>query len=257
MIQSQSSPHGPDDNNRDIAPDDLPQPDIGARPAMWGLGDMARAGILVLAIFALLVMASVGLYWAIASETGPLSPVWLIALVFAGEAIMIYPAWRFGPRRHGGGWSRLGLRRFETQGAIGLVVVGMLGIWISSGVWGLINARLGWQMQENILPEFGGGLSGLLVAMVLGAVVAPVAEEIFFRGFLYTGLRARWGKWAGLIITSLLFSLMHVLPGVLVPIFFMGLILGWLYERTGSIWPAVIVHGLNNALAFLVWYTTV
>lgn len=97
----------------------------------------------------------------------------------------------------------------------------------------------------------------LKIALIFSvAVCAPLFEEIFFRGFLYQGLRRRMDAWAAILATSLLFASIH--PSVFQAsiIFPLGLLLAYLMEKTGSIIPGMIVHFLTNgttlALLFLV-----
>ena len=79
----------------------------------------------------------------------------------------------------------------------------------------------------------------------------PLTEEIFFRGFVMPGLVARWGVVGAGVASALIFSLFHLHPGVLVPIFFTGLLLAALYHVTGSLWPPVIAHAGQNTVALL------
>lgn len=85
---------------------------------------------------------------------------------------------------------------------------------------------------------------------ILGVVVAAsVTEEILFRGLVQRGLRHRLGRWPAILLTSLAFALCHLnLLGFLV-LFALGLLLGWLYERSGSLWPPMAAHAANNLLA--------
>jgi len=90
---------------------------------------------------------------------------------------------------------------------------------------------------------------------LLAVLVAPFAEEIFFRGFIFSGIGNRYGYGWGAILSALIFALVHVLTlwqlGVLVPIFLLGLLLAWLYMRTGSIWPCIFTHFAYNTIALL------
>lgn len=79
----------------------------------------------------------------------------------------------------------------------------------------------------------------------------PLTEELFFRGFVMPGLVARWGVVGAAVVSALIFALFHLHPGVLVPIFLTGLLLAGLYHRTGSLWPPVIAHAGQNAVALL------
>jgi membrane protease YdiL (CAAX protease family) len=91
----------------------------------------------------------------------------------------------------------------------------------------------------------------LPVALFAVAVLPGIGEELFFRGFIQTRLTARWGSRLGIVVTALLFGLMHGDPVHSSVTFFMGLSLGWIYERTGSLWPSIAAHAVNNAVSTL------
>jgi uncharacterized protein len=92
------------------------------------------------------------------------------------------------------------------------------------------------------------------LVLLAGAVVAPFAEEVFFRGYVFHAYLRQKGLWRAFLYSSLLFAVVHLnLPAVL-PIFVVGLLLAFLYYRTGSVVPGMVAHGLNNALAFMLLY---
>jgi len=98
-----------------------------------------------------------------------------------------------------------------------------------------------------------GALAGgwtLVGLVVLGGLVVPVAEELFFRGVVYSALR-RYGPAVAVLGSAALFGLAHGLSVVLVVAVLLGVVNAVLVERSGSIWPAVIVHATNNVLAFV------
>ncbi len=94
----------------------------------------------------------------------------------------------------------------------------------------------------------------LLVLTVLVTFLGPVAEELFFRGFAYPVLRKRIGiKWA-MILVSAVFALLHLNVIAFFPIFALGLLLAYLYEKTGSLMPSITVHVIHNtAVVFFVY----
>jgi len=114
---------------------------------------------------------------------------------------------------------------------------------------------------------FGGGLEGMQsrIDLLLGSemswprffvtllgvgFLAPVAEELFFRGFLYTALRQRLGLAAAVMISSLVFALGHIdALGVVAASFVMGIAIALAYEYTRSLWVAIAIHVFNNSLA--------
>lgn len=110
--------------------------------------------------------------------------------------------------------------------------------------------------EQSDLPErLGADLStwNLLIVTVLVCVVAPVGEELFFRGFYFAALRNWRGAWPAAIITGLTFASFHIgtAPiGQLVPLAIFGAGLCMLYHWTGSLYLPIALHALNNAIAF-------
>ena len=81
------------------------------------------------------------------------------------------------------------------------------------------------------------------------AVITPMSEELFFRGFIFRGLLPKMGPWWAIAVSALVFSGFHLSVGVLIPIFITGFLLAWLYWKTGSLWAAIGAHAGQNALA--------
>jgi membrane protease YdiL (CAAX protease family) len=89
----------------------------------------------------------------------------------------------------------------------------------------------------------------MIAAMFIFAVLAPIAEEMFFRGLLFGWLRAHWPFWLTAIVTSALFGLMHGSLGYAAVAGILGLLLAYLRERTGSLWTSIVAHVVNNLFA--------
>lgn len=93
---------------------------------------------------------------------------------------------------------------------------------------------------------------GLLT--LLGGVVAPIKEEMLFRGLIYPPLRQAFGRGKGMLLTGLFFATLHLDVVRFLPLLIGGVVLAWLYERSASIWPAVVAHGTWNILmAGAIW----
>ena len=88
-----------------------------------------------------------------------------------------------------------------------------------------------------------------VVVGLLATFVVPVYEEIFFRGLLHNGLANRLGMWGAIIISSALFGVFHGFPIQIITAFLLGLVLGWLYEKTDNLWAPIICHVVNNGIA--------
>jgi len=96
----------------------------------------------------------------------------------------------------------------------------------------------------------GIGDTALLIIAV--AFLAPLIEEIVFRGAIYLAVSERLGRGLGIIISAFLFALVHLDPISFLPLFLLGAILGWCRSRSGSIVPSYILHSANN-LAAILW----
>jgi uncharacterized protein len=172
-----------------------------------------------------------------------------LSLLFV--AIGVATEWRFQPL--GPALGRLGLRRTVPK-AFGIALLTLLVYYIAAGLFSQLVLQ---PEQEDIGGELGVGDPNLLIAVsavLVIAVVAPVTEELFFRGFVFAGLRSRWSLWPAAVVVGLIFGIVHAPTGLtaVVPLAALGVALCWLYDRTGSLWPCVFAHVINNSLALLV-----
>lgn len=114
-----------------------------------------------------------------------------------------------------------------------------------------------WLQERLYLPNWAEDMFEGLIANPWGYVVvglmAPFVEELVMRGAVLRAL-LKWNEnhWVGIAISAVLFSLIHANPAQMPHAFLAGLLLGWLYYRTGSIIPGVVVHWVNNSVAFAV-----
>lgn len=92
------------------------------------------------------------------------------------------------------------------------------------------------------------GLGGW--AIMSAVVAAPILEEVLFRGLIFESCRERFGRGAAVLISALLFGLIHIVPVQMVNAFVVGLILGYIYLKTNSLLSVIILHGINNAIAY-------
>jgi uncharacterized protein len=147
----------------------------------------------------------------------------------------------------------LGLRR-PGQGVAKLALTA----YVAYFAFALLYTSIVSPHQKDLTRDLGYGDGALasITAGILIVAVAPVAEEIFFRGFLFGGLRTRLTfVWAALV-SAVIFGAFHYTGAgsltVLPQLMALGLTQAWLYERSGSIYPTIAVHMFNNALAFAI-----
>ena len=156
-----------------------------------------------------------------------------------------------GPERR----DLLALRRPRSMGrAVGLSVAVIVGIYaLTAAAEPFLHAG---EEQGLTPPAWDPDRAGAYAAnFVVIAVIAPVVEELMFRGAGYS-LLARFGQLAAIVLVGLLFGLVHGLVAGLVILSVFGAGLAWLRAKTGSIYPCICVHSLFNAIALVVAVTT-
>jgi len=217
----------------------------GLRDVLWGL---LLAFGLVVAVLALLFGLSRGLHLTPAVLRARHLAAAFLAL---GEAVLLVPVWVLARRRRGATWRQLGVCSFRPLiGCLGAIALFFLALWINM-IWGLVLQALHWSGQPVVTPLFGQGPIGIILAFLGISAIAPLSEELFFRGFAFPPLRRHFGLWLGAALNGLLFGLLHFTPTVLPPLFFLGFAFCLLYEYSGSIWPGVILHASINTLSLL------
>ncbi|MGH2545074.1 MAG: lysostaphin resistance A-like protein [Ardenticatenaceae bacterium] len=155
--------------------------------------------------------------------------------------------------RYGNAARLLGLHRFHPR--MLLEGVTLLGLGFCGMIlWGLVLLPLGIQAQEPIVPLFGDGLGALVSALAVGGVVAPIAEEVMFRGFLFAGLQKFLSPLAAVLGSAALFGALHLQPFAFPVLFLLGILLATLYYRTQSLWPPILMHLVVNVTAILAQY---
>ena len=146
---------------------------------------------------------------------------------------------------------RARLRLSHASASRGAVLVAMVGALafseISDGVLALTGLQLTGAIGRMVLAFRGAPWPAVLLMAVGGGLGAGIAEELLFRGYVQTRLVQRWGPRVG-VVTALLFGALHLDPVQSTFAFAIGLVLGWLTERTGSIRPAMAAHALNNSV---------
>jgi uncharacterized protein len=172
----------------------------------------------------------------------------LAAVLLAKVGGRTVGAWQFGLQRPGTGWLGPVVGWLWAAGMMLLMLVVFL---IFSAIWAeIVNSP-----KEKLLEQLGAneGTTLLLLSAGLTCVVAPICEEFLFRGFIFRALYNWRGMWPAAIITGLLFGGVHAgsAPAVdLIPLAGLGFALCVLYRYTGSLYPCIAAHSLNNSLAF-------
>lgn len=138
----------------------------------------------------------------------------------------------------------------------GLVFGVLVACYVVLVAYGLIVNTLDieWlEPESNVPPSFFKYPTVVPLAVVLVIVIAPLCEEMFFRGFLFRGLWSRFGLWPGIVASGFLFALIHFTGpsaiGLILPFTAIGVLFAWLAYRTGSLWNSIAVHFLFNSVS--------
>lgn len=181
---------------------------------------------------------------SLSSFDGP----WLIAIVAGtalGDGAGVLAAVVRGERLPLGwpGWRPMGLAPLLAVGLVGLTVGWSLGLTAA----GVDIEQQG--LAQALLGASGGEWWLVAVYTVLGA---PLVEELLFRGWAQGLLTRRFGVRSGILLQAVAFGLLHLDQlWAIPPIILIGLGCGWLRHRSGSLWPGVLLHVLNNSLALV------
>jgi len=233
--------------------------------APWNVWDLLRLVAVAAVISRLVEAATVAIRLHQMANPGSIPVPQVVVKVLGGNAIVLLTcgfvlalvgcvAGR--PLRH------LGLREQKPIRRALLGLVGWLMVFPILFVVGLLVFVLGPRVgvrpefQEVLRESLGLPPAALAVVLVGAVVVAPVAEEILFRGFLYATLRRSFGPLAAIVLSSAIFSLLHSQLTAAPSLFVIGFLLAYLYERTRSLVAPMAAHAANNLYSLLVVYLT-
>lgn len=246
-----------------------------ARPKMPQKQPAKGWGKLILEIFLMMLWVAVAviasqlvvgyiMIWTLGEDTF-VEPVW--TTVYTAISYVLAVGLVFLVSRKKVGRRQLGLRGWPTWTDIGLAVVGFLAQLILAAALTALFMIFPWfqeiadQSQDVGFSVLNSGLDRV-VAFIALVVIAPIAEEIIFRGWLYGIMRRKLSEKvsnvAGMVISillvSLLFGLVHMQWNVGVNVFATSVVLCGLREVTGTIYAGILVHMLKNGVAFYLLY---
>ena len=213
----------------------------------------AGVGFLTALIATLIVVGIVAAATGAASDeentTFTVVATFLQGLIFIGTAVL-FASFTRRPRAED-----FGLRRTPFWPAVGWAALGMVSFYVAVIVY---TAVVQPDAEQTVAQDLGAdqGTFGMIAAGFMVICIAPFAEEFFFRGFFYKALRSRWSVLAAAGIDGLLFGVIHYdFSGadallILPPLAALGFMFCLVYEQTGSIYPVIALHALNNAIAF-------
>ncbi len=230
----------------------------GAHPGEvpWGAGlallalAIALAGVVLLVV----VLGALGpgptARAESATASGALSALLSTIVV---DSWFVGVAWWNSLRRFALSARSWGFRRLERRSVL-LVPVALALAWVAGVAYTSAYSRLfGPPPAPVILRDFPRSATGVALFAITAIIVAPLFEETFFRGFLFQGFARSWGPVAGALASAGVFGLAHQQLSVFVPLFALGLLLAWVFYRSGSLWANIALHASFNGISVLVW----
>jgi membrane protease YdiL (CAAX protease family) len=133
---------------------------------------------------------------------------------------------------------------------VGCVVAAYVGTALYA--WGAEATGVSWLEPKSTLPTavIRDDVT-LTITGIVTLIGAPLSEEMFFRGLVFSGL-LRWGFWPAAMTSGFLFSLVHFDPGSTLPFALIATLIAWVYWRRKSLWDAIAFHFFFNAASFCI-----
>jgi len=205
--------------------------------------DAIKIAITVIVVQIFVTLAVTVAYMAVGSEMDT-----VMAKVMGVSLALSFPAaaW-YILNRH-----TLARSAWEWIGSyIELLPIGLLMLYaISYVIGGVLQFTPGYDaMLEDYITLFDQMNPTLL--LIAGGFIGPVCEEIIFRGVILKGFLHTYNPRKAIIYSALIFGVIHFIPLQVISAFFAGLVLGYIYYKTKSLWLPIIIHVINNVLAFL------
>lgn len=172
----------------------------------------------------------------------------LVYLVLPSLAAIVW-VWFATVWREQDGWSRLGFAWIDRRWLLRAVALGAISVPVLMLITAVTKPVFG-PAKNPALPLTGAdawGEPSYMAALLLGVVLlAPLMEEMIFRGLLFGWLRRRYGLWHAAALAALGHAILHFDQGALPGLFLFFLFLAWIYEYSQSLWVPTIIHSVHN-----------
>ncbi|MGF1631158.1 MAG: lysostaphin resistance A-like protein [Kiloniellaceae bacterium] len=219
-----------------------------------------RAGNLLLLVLAFVVgFLAIGLLASRLFPGDAITGLLPTLALFAGQSVFLLAiAWLLVLRPHRLRLADIGLRPtyrawYRLAVAGGLLCVPVFSL-VNLGFQTLFGGPIENPQLQALAPD-GFSWTSLVSMLLLVGVVVPFVEEVVFRGLIFGWLRKHLRFAYAAPISAVIFAVVHAIPVLMPPLALMGLLLAAVVERSGSLWPAIILHGVFNSLMTITYYT--
>jgi membrane protease YdiL (CAAX protease family) len=151
-----------------------------------------------------------------------------------------------------------GFRKFSPKVALVslaiAVAIMIIGTIVVFAIVSALYPQVDLEQAQDVVFKNAANVPQIILAFIALVVIAPLAEESIFRGLLLPAFAKKIGFIMAAIVTSIMFGAIHGQLNVAIVTFILGLLLAWMYKRTNSLWPAIMLHSLKNLIAFALIY---
>lgn len=224
-----------------------PNPPWGKGEALWGIGIAVGVVVVLLIIVGVLAVA-----FDLDADDNTTLAISLVAQAFANFVILGMVFLRV--RRHGGSLRDFGFRAVDWGRSWWVVIAFVIGSYATILGYDVLVDAIGLdglRPEGNIDDDIKDSVIVFAIAAVFAILIAPLTEEMFFRGLVFGGLSNGYSFWVGLVISSLLFGLVHGQLTLLIPFSIIGGYLALAYSYTRSLWGSISCHLTFNALSVI------
>lgn len=181
-----------------------------------------------------------------------------VLMGFIMAVIFTTVVYLFCIKRYKLSWKDIGIRKLSWSDFLWTVVALIFLIIVSIAVL-MIMEKMGISFENSKTETVQNDKSiyAFCIAVIGAAVISPIYEEVLYRGVFYTFFRDRYGISGGVLISSIIFTVVHIPTYNTLPVNFLsGVVFAWLYEKTNSILSAMIAHALFNFIAVFLTFVS-
>ncbi len=183
-----------------------------------------------------------------------ISNISFIVLYGIQVLLMMGVVWYVALHKRKGRLRDLGVRYYSIGKTLWYTLISLIAIFIISFAYVFVmNSVFGIEAPASKIEVLvkNQSISNNILLIVV-AFIGPVIEEVFFRGFLYSAFKKNWGVLPALLLSSVLFSIVHLQLYSFVPLMIIGWLLAYIFEKTKSLFPAIFLHGVYNLILILI-----
>jgi membrane protease YdiL (CAAX protease family) len=223
----------------------------------WTALDGVIAVVFLAAALTAVYFGSAAIFKALSNRellSANISNISFVILYGIQVLLMLGTVWFFTLYRRKSRLRDLGLRYYSIGKTIWYSFISLIAIFIISFIYVFVmSSVLGIEAPASKIEILikNRSISNTILLIVV-AFIGPVVEEVFFRGFLYSAFKKNWGVLPALFISSVLFSVVHLQVYSFIPLFLIGWLLAYLFEKTRSLFPAIFLHAVYNLILILI-----